>query len=80
VSIDVTGPHPRSSKGRVFIITLVDHFSKWAEAVPVRNHTAQTMASILMTHVFTRYGVPQQLLSDRGPEFQRELFAEMNKW
>ena len=28
VSIDVTGPHPRSSKGNIYIITMVDHFSK----------------------------------------------------
>ena len=80
VSVDVTGPHPRSSKGRVYIITLVDHFSKWAEAIPVQNHTAPTIASVLMTHVFSRYGTPQQLLSDRGPEFQSELFTQLNKW
>jgi len=33
-----------------------------------------------MTHVFTRFGAPQQLLSDRGPEFQSELFAQLMKW
>ena len=80
VSIDVTGPHPRSSKERVYIITLVDHFSEWAEAIPVHNHTAATIARVLMTYVFTRYGVPQQLLSDCAPEFQGELFAELRTW
>jgi hypothetical protein len=59
---------------------LVDHFSKWAEAIPIHNHTATTVAHVLMTHVFTRYGTPQQLLSDRGPEFQSELFTELNRW
>ena len=28
VSIDITGPHQRSAKGNMFILTLVDHFSK----------------------------------------------------
>lgn len=80
VSIDVTEPHPRSSRGKMFIVTLVENFSKWAEAIPVQNHEAPTIAYVLMTHVFTRYGAPQQLLSDRGSEFQSELFAELNKW
>ena len=36
VSIDFTGPHPRSSKGNIYIITMVDHFLKWAEVCAVR--------------------------------------------
>ena len=67
VSIDITGPHPRSSKGKVYILTVVDHFSKWAEAIAISNHTAITVAQALMSHVFTKYGAPKQLLSDRGP-------------
>ena len=39
VSIDVTGPHPRSSNGNIYIITIVDYFLKWAEVcAAVRNH------------------------------------------
>jgi transposase InsO family protein len=80
VSVDITGPHPRSSKSKQYIMTLVDHFSKWAEAIPLSNHTAPTVARALMTHVFTRFGAPKQLLTDRGPEFESELFAELMKW
>jgi len=80
VSIDITGPHPRSSKGNVFILTLVCHWSKWSEAIPIRNHTATTVARALMVHVFSRLGMPLQLLSDRGPEFESELFAELCQW
>ena len=71
VSVDITGPHPRSSRGKQLILTLVDHFSKWAEAIPLSN---PTVAKALMTHVFSRYGVPRQLLTDRGPKFETRLF------
>ena len=47
-SLDITGPHPKSNKGNVFIVTLVDHFSKWAKACPVRNHEAETIARVLL--------------------------------
>ena len=33
-----------------------------------------------MTHVFSRFGMPLQLLTDRGPEFEGELFTELCKW
>ena len=80
VSIDITGHHPRSSRSNQFILTLVDHFSKWAEAIPLSNHTAPVVARALVAHVFSRFGTPKQLLSDRGPEFESELFKQLMKW
>jgi len=80
VSIDITGPHPRSVKGHIFLLTVMDNYTKWAEAIPLRNHTAPTVARALMTHVFARFGMPLQLLSDRGPEFESELFQELCRW
>ena len=80
VSVDITGPHPRSSRSNQYILTLVDHFSKWAEAIPLSNHTAPTVARALVMHVFSRYGAPRQLLTDKGPEFESDLFAEVMKW
>ena len=80
VSIDITGPHPKSARQNQFILTVVDHFSKWAEALPLRNHTAPTVARALMVHVFSRFGAPSQLLSDRGPEFESELFTQIMRW
>ena len=80
VSIDITGPHPKSSRSNCYILTLVDHFSKWAEAIPLRNHTAPVVARALMVHVFSRYGAPNQLLFDRGSEFESELFSQLMEW
>ena len=80
VSVDITGPHPRSSKSNQYILTLIDHFSKWAEAIPLRNHTAPMAARALMVHVFSKFGAPWQLLTDRGSEFESELFKELMRW
>jgi len=77
VSVDITGPHPPSSTSKQYILTLVYHFSKWAEAIPLSNHTAPTVAKALMTQVFSRFVVPRQLLTDRGPEFESTLFTEL---
>jgi len=80
VSIDITGPHPRSAKGHVFLLTVMDHFTKWAEAIPLRNHTSPTVARAFMVNVLSRFGTPLQIMSDRGPEFESDLFRELCKW
>jgi transposase InsO family protein len=77
IAIDITGPHPKSRQGYIYILTVVDTFSKWALAFPIRNHHATTVAEILSSEVFAVYGAPQQILSDRGPEFESQLMTEL---
>jgi len=77
IGVDVTGPYPRSSKGNVYIITAFDHFTKYAFAMPVRNHEATTVARFLVDKIFIQFGVPRQLLSDRGAEFKGKIIKEL---
>lgn len=77
IGVDVTGPHPKSSKGNIYILTLIDHFTKWAEMFPMRNQEASTVAKILVDRVFCVHGMPLQLLTDRGPNFESHLFKEI---
>ena len=77
VGIDLTGPHPRSRNGFLYILTYVDHFSKWAEAVPLRNKETTTVADALVDKMFTRVGMPFEILSDQGKEFDSGLMHEL---
>lgn len=77
LSLDVTGPHTVSRQGFRFILTMQDHFSKWAEAVPIRRHTAPIVARILFENVIMRYGAPRRILTDQGPEFESSMLAEL---
>ena len=77
IAIDLTGPHPTSRSGHVYILTVVDIFSKWAEAVSIRNKEAVTVARALMDVVIARFGVPLQLLSDNGKEFDNSILKEL---
>jgi len=77
VAIDITGPHPQSAKGNKFMITVLDHFTKYAFAFPVHSHDAVTVAKYLVERVFLVYGVPTQLLSDRGAEFEGSVLSEV---
>jgi transposase InsO family protein len=77
IGIDITGPHPVSSTGYRYILTIVDHFTRWAEAYPIRNQNATTVANVLVKEFVSRFGCPRQILSDQGPCFEAILFQDL---
>jgi len=54
--VDLTGPHPKSRRESVFTVTCVNPFTKWAEAFPVLNKKAVTVAKVVVEQVICRYG------------------------
>jgi len=77
LALDLTGPHVVSSQGFKYILTMVDHFSRWAEAFPVRNQEAHTVARVVVDQWITRFGCPLQILTDQGPCFESALFKDL---
>lgn len=65
VAIDIVGPLPRTANGYRYILTIMDFASRYPEAVPLRRVDTRTVADALI-EVFSRYGVPDELLSDNG--------------
>jgi transposase InsO family protein len=76
-SIDITGPYAISNKGNRYLLTYIDLFSKWAEAVPLPDQEATTVANALVMQIFARHGECDKLLSDRGRSFTSELMKEI---
>ncbi|XP_063876926.1 uncharacterized protein LOC135109477 [Scylla paramamosain] len=52
------------------------HFTKWPEACALPKHEAETMAEFLVSQVFTRFGVPDELQSGQRREFESRVFKE----
>jgi len=75
--VDLTGPHPRSRRGSVYIITCIDPFTKWVEAFPAPNKEASTVARIIVEQVICMYGCPIAILTDKGKEVDGQLMAEV---
>jgi hypothetical protein len=48
--------HPRSSKGHQFILVATDYFTKWSEAIPLRNITHQEVICFVQEHIIYRFG------------------------
>ena len=70
---------PLTESGNHYVVVFLDYLTKWAEAFPVANQSAVTIVQLLVEEIFCRHGAPQELLSDRGPNFLLELVLEVCK-
>ena len=77
MAVDIMGPLPATANGNEYIMVLCDYFSKYTVAYAIPNHTAQTVADRIVTEFVAYFGVPEQLHSDQGREFESELFQEL---
>ena len=59
--MDFMGPF-----SNMYILLAVDYVSKWVEAIPTRTNDASVVAKFLPSHIFTRFGTPQALITDGG--------------
>jgi len=67
--IDFVRPLP-SSYGNIYILVVVDYMSKWVEAIATPKNSARVVIKFLKKNIFSCFGVPQALISDRGTHFR----------
>ena len=77
IHIDILGPLCRSRSGNLYILVLVDQFTKWIECYPLPDQTAETVASTIVNEFISRFGCPLQIFSDQGRNFDGDLFRSL---
>jgi len=77
IAVDVAGPFPKTKRGNRFILVAGDYFSKWTEAYALPNQETTTVAEALVENLFTRFGVPLELHSDQGRNFESQVFKKV---
>lgn len=76
VAIDHVKLEP-SRTGYTYAMTIIDHYTKFVVAIPVKDQTAKTTAANFWKSFMLPYGCPEKILTDRGPAFESQLFQEL---
>ena len=70
VGADIAGPFKRSTGGYKYILVIIDYFTNWVEAVPLRSLTAEDTAKAFFNLIISRHGCPNTIRIDRGTMFK----------
>jgi hypothetical protein len=78
VHIDLFGPLKTSaSTGNKYVCVMTDAFSKQTELAAIPDKQADTVAKTFFEKWVCRYSVPLVVISDRGKEFDNQLFDKL---
>ena len=70
------GPLP-PSRQFTYLLTVIDHFTRWPEFVPITDITAETVARAFIAGWIARFGIPATITTDHGPQFQSALWHQL---
>ena len=78
IHVDLVGPLP-PSEGMTYLFTIIDRFTRWPEVIPLPDAKTPTCTNALIRGWISRFGVPADITSDRGPQFTSSLWSNLNK-
>jgi transposase InsO family protein len=79
VAMDLIGPiKPAAESGNRYVLTIVDYATRYPEAVALKNIDSVTVAEALLG-VWSRIGVPDEILTDQGTQFVSQVMEEVNR-
>ena len=64
-----------------WILTAIDFFTKWVEAIPTRNATYKVIMEFIEENILSRFGCPQKIVTNNAKAFKSkamEAFCEKN--
>ena len=79
LAMDILRPLPQTPRGNKFILVVTDYFTKWTESYAIPNQEATTVAEKLVSEFVCRFGVPREIHSDQGSNFESKVMTEVCK-
>ncbi|GBN16646.1 Transposon Ty3-G Gag-Pol polyprotein [Araneus ventricosus] len=72
------GPLP-PSEGQIYLLTIIDRFSRWPEAIPIPDMRAKTICRAIFDAWISRFGCPSVVTSDQGSQLRSSIFVEFTR-
>ncbi len=77
LQLDFIGPLTSAKGGYRYCLVIIDKFSKWVEAIPTRNNSANTVARVVANQILPLWGAPIQIESDQGTHFTGQVMKQI---
>ena len=83
--IDLVGPLPKGKGKKKYLLTYIHiytytytyiHITRWPDAIPLCSITAKPVAQCMLD-IFSRTGIPLEMLTDQGSQFVARLTKEL---
>jgi hypothetical protein len=72
-SCDLAGELPQTSKGNVYIMIMIEHFSKWVELVTLLDKSSHSTSQVFLQQVLSRFRACAKYLTNQGSKFRGEF-------
>ena len=76
--MDFFGPIKSKSKYK-YLLMMTDSFSHFPEIIPMEDTSAEHVAFVLYKEIFSRYGAPRELITDRAQNFRSKMISALSK-
>ncbi len=63
----------KQTNGNKYVFVAIDHYFKWCETWPIKEHDVFIAVKFLQDEVIYRYGVPKYILIDNCNEWMKEF-------
>ncbi|VEN53305.1 unnamed protein product [Callosobruchus maculatus] len=76
VFLDLMGPLPKSRGGVVYILAVIDGFSRYVKLYAIKKANARAIVNHLKNDYFIRVGVPERIISDNATQFHSKIWKK----
>ncbi len=77
IGMDFMGPFLETENGNTYIVLAIDHFTKYVIGSATVNIDAETTAKFMFNEIICKFGIMENVLTDRGANFEAHLFKQL---